>query len=104
MSHYAIVNENEKFFLNLCGHYSLVDDAMDATVWDDPNHKEMWFYLHELKASTNRNWYVIDLDKPLQALIAGHSHIDESEDAINSTNLNWDMIAKQINKETGIEC
>lgn len=25
-------------------------------------------------------------------------------DAINSTNLNWDMIAKQINKETGIEC
>ncbi len=81
MSHYVIANENEKFFLNLCGHYSLVDEAADATVWDDPNHKEMWFYLHELKASTNRNWYVIDLDNVCHAMIGGHHHVDESEDA-----------------------
>lgn len=58
---YAIVNHNEKFFLNLCGHYSLVDSCQDATIWDEEAHKEMWFYVQELKASTNQSWYVKDL-------------------------------------------
>lgn len=56
---FYIESRNGKFFLNLCGHYSLVKHAEDATLWDDENHKEMWFYLHELKASTNQTWFVV---------------------------------------------
>lgn len=60
MEKYYIVNKNQKYFLNLCGHYTLADNKIDASVWDDPDHKEMWFYLHELRASTNQEWNVVD--------------------------------------------
>lgn len=60
MGKYYIVNKNQKYFLNLCGHYTLADNKIDASVWDDPDHKEMWFYLHELRSSTNQEWNVVD--------------------------------------------
>ena len=77
MGKYVIANENSKYFLNLCGHYSLANDVKDASFWDDPNHKEMWFYLHELKASTNQNWHVINLEEH----ILDDRFVEESDDA-----------------------
>lgn len=56
---YLIVNENEKAFLDLCGHYTIVAEFGDASRWDDINHKAMWFYLHELEATTNYSWHVV---------------------------------------------
>ena len=50
---YVIANENNKYFLNLCGHYSLAGDVKDASFWDDPNHKEMLISLKKpLKSSS----------------------------------------------------
>lgn len=57
---YYIMSKNRKFFLNLCGHYTITDNKEDASTWDDPDHKEMWFYVHELKASTNQEWCAVN--------------------------------------------
>ena len=70
---YYIMNGNGKFFLNLCGHYSLVKKMDDATCWDEPTHKEMWFYVHELESSTNKKWNVIGSD--------GYVVMEEPEEA-----------------------
>lgn len=57
---YYIKSTNNKFFLDLCGHYTITSDIKDASHWDDQCHKAMWFYVHELRATTNNRWFVVD--------------------------------------------
>ena len=49
------------FFMNLSGHYSTTDNFRIASRWDEPDHKAMWYFVHELRATTNhQEWSVID--------------------------------------------
>lgn len=49
------------YFLNLCGYFSLTEERSIASRWDEKGHKAMWYFLHELRASTNREWVVVDI-------------------------------------------
>jgi len=49
------------YFLNLCGHFSLTEERSIASRWDEKGHKAMWYFLHELRASTNQEWVVVDI-------------------------------------------
>lgn len=61
----------ESFFINLCGHYSVGRKDVAAR-WDDKSHKAMWYFVHELKATTNQEWVVVDENSNM---------ISEDEDA-----------------------
>lgn len=52
--------EHNSYFVNLCGHYSITDRDDDASRWDDPDHKAMWYFVHELNATTNQKWIVVN--------------------------------------------
>lgn len=58
---YFIQNpKSESYFLNLCGHYSITGNINNASRWDDSEHKAMWYFVHELRATTNQGWEVVD--------------------------------------------
>ena len=59
-NHRYYIKRGNKYFVNLCGFYSLTEDVNVASCWDDRNHKALWYYLHELNASTNQKWVVVD--------------------------------------------
>lgn len=57
---YFIKSKNLKYFLNLCGHCTIVEDKDDASCWDDADYKSLWYFLHELRASTGQKWEVVN--------------------------------------------
>lgn len=56
-------NRTNKYFSNLCGNFILVDSYLEASRWDEVDHKAMWYFLHELKATTNQDWIVVEIDE-----------------------------------------
>lgn len=70
--YYIKLLERPCYFINLAGHFSTTTDEGICSRWDDPDHKAMWYYVHELKACTNREWIVVD---------GAGKRIEESEDA-----------------------
>lgn len=59
---YYVLEQNNKFFLNLCGQYSLVSDVRDATIWKNINDSSLWFLKNELSNTTGRTWEVREVN------------------------------------------
>lgn len=56
---------NDKFFLDLCGQYSLVDEVKFATIWKNKNNQVLWFLRNELSFTTGHKWNVLEIDDSL---------------------------------------
>lgn len=59
---YYVLEQNNKFFLNLCGQYSLVSDVRDATIWRNINNSSLWFLKNALSNTTGRTWEVREVN------------------------------------------
>lgn len=70
-----VIGRKENYFVDLCGCYSTTSGIYNASTWKDPDYKSLWFFKHELEATTGQDWEVYEVN--------GDSvePIDESEEA-----------------------
>lgn len=59
---YYVLEHCGKMFLDLCGHYSIVSEARQASIWTDITYKSLWYFKHEIEATTGQQWRVLELD------------------------------------------